>query len=437
MEIHIFQSNEGDCLMIEDQAGEHRILCDGGTESAMRSRIAVELNRWAQEEKAIDLVYVSHIDADHIGGVFAMLDAAAQWKVYDILLAQGDPPKEPELPRPPRVQGIWHNAFRDLVTKNTGKIEEALAASAPLLQSSQVQELVHLGHEYAQIATSIPQALKVSRLIKPDMLDIELNVLPQNPEYSGKLLQARDGQNDEQIGSLTISILCPTDSELKNLRTGWNTWLRDSANKKKLQEARAYYADGLDTADPFADGNPLDLYSWNGIAAYKEVTAPNVASTVLMVEEAGKRVLLTGDNHPDMILAGLEYGSYLDDECIHLDVLKYPHHGSDHNITPEFTLAISADHYVFCGDGSNDNPELSVLRQVFASRIGPASQRARSPEAIGRPFTFWFSTSPGACPPGKQRTHMEKVLAWAEEMQSSHPEFSARFSSEGYLSLLV
>ena len=111
--------------------------------------------------------------------------------------------------------------------------------------------------------------------------------------------------------------------------------------------------------------------------------------------------------------------------------------GSDHNITPEFTLAISANHYVFCGDGYHNNPELLVLKQVFASRIGPASQRTRSPEAQGRAFAFWFSTSPAACSPGMQRAHMEKVVAWAEEMEKNHPEFSAKFNSNGFLTLPV
>ena len=36
-----------------------------------------------------------------------------------------------------------------------------------------------------------------------------------------------------------------------------------------------------------------------------------------------------------------------------------------------------------------------------------------------------------------QRAHMEKVVAWAEEMEKNHPEFSAKFNSNGFLTLPV
>ena len=35
---------------------------------------------------------------------------------------------------------------------------------------------------------------------------------------------------------------------------------------------------------------------------------------------------------------------------------------------------MSADHYIFCGDGSNTNPELSVIKSMFDSRDWPGEQ---------------------------------------------------------------
>ena len=118
MQIHIFQSQEGDCLLIEDDAGQARLLSDGGTPSAMRDGIAAALSAWAEAGNAIDLVCVSHIDSDHIGGVAVLLDLAVQWKVFDFHQQHGDPSPEPELPRPPAIKSIWHNAFHDQITSN-------------------------------------------------------------------------------------------------------------------------------------------------------------------------------------------------------------------------------------------------------------------------------------------------------------------------------
>jgi glyoxylase-like metal-dependent hydrolase (beta-lactamase superfamily II) len=89
MKIHVFQSYQGDCLMVEDAAEQHRILCDGGTPRAMKDFVAAELAAWQQAGKRIDLAYVSHIDSDHIGGIAVLLDLAVQWKVFDFHAAQG------------------------------------------------------------------------------------------------------------------------------------------------------------------------------------------------------------------------------------------------------------------------------------------------------------------------------------------------------------
>lgn len=439
MKIHVFQSYQGDCLLVEDDAGQARILSDGGTPDAMRDSIATALAPWQQAGKPIDLVYISHIDSDHIGGITVLLDLAVQWKVFDFHQNNGDPSPQPQLPRPPEIKALWHNAFRDLIKDNTGDIEELLAASASLLQTSQNADLAGIGYEHAQIAASVKEALTVSRLIKPDLLRISLNELPSSPQHSGKLLMARSDQSPESLGLLKVTILCPTAAELSNLRKGWNNWLTSETNRQTARRIRDLYAGQLEAGETGIDLNPYQLFGWQGVPDYKSVTAPNVASTVLLVEEANKRLLLTGDNHPDMILKGLEVAGLIGDGYIHLDVLKYPHHGSEHNISREFPLIVSADHYIFCGDGSNTNPELSVLDSMFSARVGPQSKRARAPEAAdGRPFKFWFSTSPSVQESGESQGHMTRVERWAQEKKQQHPgRFDFHFSTQPLSTLNV
>jgi hypothetical protein len=50
---------------------------------------------------------------------------------------------------------------------------------------------------------------------------------------------------------------------------------------------------------------------------------------------------------------------------MHVDVLKIPHHGSDRNIDPVFFRRITADHYVFSGNGENGNPERETLQMLL------------------------------------------------------------------------
>jgi hypothetical protein len=50
---------------------------------------------------------------------------------------------------------------------------------------------------------------------------------------------------------------------------------------------------------------------------------------------------------------------------MHVDILKMPHHGSDRNLDPIFFQRISADHYVFSGNGEHGNPERGTLQMLL------------------------------------------------------------------------
>ena len=51
---------------------------------------------------------------------------------------------------------------------------------------------------------------------------------------------------------------------------------------------------------------------------------------------------------------------------MHVDVLKVPHHGSANNLDDDFFERITANHYVFSGDGEHGNPERESLEMLLA-----------------------------------------------------------------------
>ncbi|MER9533568.1 MBL fold metallo-hydrolase [Mesorhizobium sp. M0309] len=387
MKLHIFQSDKGDCLLLEG-AEDGRVLCDGGMSSSMKNSVREELSKLRKQGAKLDYVYVSHIDQDHISGVLQLLEDELEWRLFDYHTANGTPIREPKVPRPPEIGGIWHNAFRDQVGDNSGDIENLLAAAAPALLATSAPQLVDLGEAMQQIAVSIPEAIKVSRYASAELLNIPVNKLPRSREKP-KLLMYREGQKSFKVGSLRFTIVGPTEAELEALRTGWNNFLRDVDNRKRLSDLRAEIKRKVDAFGQDA----FNLRDWNGVEDFKGVTTPNIASLMFMVEEGGKRLLLTGDSQQDIILKGLELAGFLDQGYCHVNVLKVQHHGSEHNVDEAFCRKVSADHYVFCGNGSSGNPERSVIQQIYDSRLGPLNKRALAPEAEDKPFTFWFSTT--------------------------------------------
>jgi beta-lactamase superfamily II metal-dependent hydrolase len=441
MKLRIFQSDKGDCLLLQSRDGIN-ILCDGGMAESMRKYVREPLAQLVNKGSGIlDVVYVSHIDQDHISGVLQLLQDALDWKIYSFHQNNGRTSvREPKFARPPSIGGLWHNAFRDQVEDNTGRIEDLLAASVPVFFGTSFPDLLNAAHEAQNIATSIPEAIKVSRLCKADLLNIPINVL-SGRSRPAKLLYFRNQPVRFDLGSLKITIVGPSKMELDDLRKGWNNWLAEhpadivkiqNEMRKRVEE----FANGRRTATPF------DLSDWNGIRDFKGVTAPNVASLVLMVEEDGKRLLLTGDSQQDKILEGLVKTGFLEDSengFIHLDVLKIQHHGSEHNLDQNFARKVSADHYVFCGNGSNGNPEPGVLETVYNSRVGSTSRRTLAPQVQDRPFTFWFSTNSQALPSqsAKRESFEETERLVAGMIARSNGLMKAEFVEHDYRTLEI
>ena len=417
MKLDIFQSDKGDCILLESKDGR-RILCDGGMSQSMQSHVAPVLAKLRQAKKKIDFAYVSHIDQDHIAGVLCLLQDELAWRVFEhhrkTKKKKANPPK---VLRPPEFGGLWHNSFHSQLSKNAGKVEDMLAAAVPALLATRVPKLQDAGEELYDIATSIPEAIKVSRLASSELLGIPLNKIP-GTAGSGKLLMARPGQKPFKLGSLRLTILGPTRKELAQLRKGWNNWLRENkANVEKINEQLQKKINEF--AASLGAAHEISLGDWNGIPNHENVTAPNIASLMFMVEENGKKLLLTGDSQQDFIIAGLETTGFLTGHGLHIDALKVQHHGSKNNMDDEFAARVSADHYIFCGNGEHGNPHLDIIERVCKSRIESDQKiRARAPTADGRPFKLWFSSSAEVGPRNpKGEAHMREVEKLVKEMQ--------------------
>jgi beta-lactamase superfamily II metal-dependent hydrolase len=417
MRLTAFQSDHGDCLLLANTAGTTHILVDGGVPGSYREHVAATLNRLGAAGKALDVVYVSHIDQDHIGGVLRMLDDEAAWRVHEFQKKHKNPKsKPPTVPRPPKVREIWHNAFHELLKKNAGPIEDALAAVAPILAGSDLAGIRDEALRQSELVTSIAEAVKVSRRISPKQLNI-----PLNPRSAGKLMMLRKKQKPITIGGLTLTIIGPTPAHLEALQEEWNTWLRSVKGKAQLKKIR----DAARRDEERLGASEFDtLMASLGLQAESfgdpdDVTTPNLASLTLLVEDSTTSLLLTGDARGDQIIDGLKAAGRLGAGTFEVDVLKVPHHGSENNIDSDFVETVIARDYVFCGNGSSGNPNLDVIGMMFRRRL------AASPT----PFRFWFNSSKAV---SAKPAHMGKVETLVKKLaRTSHGRFRFAFLTRG------
>lgn len=420
MNLTVFQSEKGDCLLLTGADGR-MVLVDGGMRASYSKHVAPALGKLRDAGQVVDAVYVSHIDQDHISGVLRMMDDEVEWRIHEFQKSAGNTThKPPAAPRPPQFKALWHNAFHEQLTKNAGEIEDALAASAAILSGSEKEVVKALAAAQAELVSSISEAIQLSRRVSPEQLGIKLN-----PPAKGKLMMARAAPAPAiKIGGMQFSIIGPFPADLTQLRKEWNEWLKNnkeklnSIQKKAEKDAGAFSASEiaaimlpkLQQADSLSSLLPLETATAKfKLGDRKKVTTPNLASLMFFLKEKDQTVLLTGDGHWEDILKGLRQTKKLKASGgLHVNVLKVQHHASEHNVNEEFCRTITADNYIFCGNGEHENPDLRVLQAIADSRMGTPEQLSQNKQA-GNPFKFWFNSSEKVTEKDEAKAHMHKV----------------------------
>lgn len=429
MKLTVFHAEDGDCLLLTSRDG-HTALVDGGRARSFRASTWPVLRSMAEAGDVLDLVVVSHIDADHIEGILWLLEAVAAWTVYDYQREQGNErAKEPAVERPPTITKLWHNSWTAQVGDLAGPIQALADAvvggldTAPFDRSDLSEQQRGVLDAMEGLAESIPQGIALRRLV-----DDETPIVRNAP--FDDLVLLRDPPHVERLGSAKLTVLGPSAGHLEALRETWRDWIADRATPRP--------ADGPPTA-PVAPGAGLgsaalgEVGLSDVIAADRarnvdlvrslvmgaevittsrasRVTPPNRASITLLAREGKRSCLLTGDAAEDEILEGLEAAGELRDGRTWCNVVKVQHHGSEYNLSTGFAGAVLADHYVFCADGHHDNPDPSVVRTVIETRLG----------ADPRPFTLWFNCSPERTARDR-RTAMRAAIREATKAERAHP----------------
>jgi glyoxylase-like metal-dependent hydrolase (beta-lactamase superfamily II) len=136
--LHVIQAAFGDCLLLEYGAHLKRyILVDGGPPDTFRFHLHPILTQITNSGGIIDLVVLSHVDADHITG---LLEYFTELRTVN----HG-------LPVPP---GLWHNTFTATIDPN-GVIHPRLAG---LITPSRANTMSVSGSAVQGIREGVPDS---------------------------------------------------------------------------------------------------------------------------------------------------------------------------------------------------------------------------------------------------------------------------------------
>ncbi|HEY6806543.1 MAG TPA: hypothetical protein VI306_23395 [Pyrinomonadaceae bacterium] len=343
--LDVIRARKGDCLILHYGSADDPklIMIDGGPKQVYKPHLRPRLEKIRTDRGlakndplVVDMLMVSHVDDDHIQGI---LDLTRELKTAGMDQAA----------QLVQVLSIWHNSFDNIIdstpTELTASFTQQFGPAS--MNGDPPDDLTLDPVDQGLDDKDVLANLKVLASIQQGAqlrADAEALEFPLNAEFDGKLIMATGkGKSIDMENGLEFTVIGPMKPELAALQKKHVQWLKElKAKGIKPEEA---------------------------LSAYVDNSIPNLSSIVVMAEADGKRILFTGDARGDKILTGLELSGLMKKGGkIHIDVLKGPHHGSDNNLDADFFERITADHYVFSGNGEHGNPERNSVEMLLTAR---------------------------------------------------------------------
>lgn len=301
--LEVLPARLGDCLLVEchrEQEPPWRMLVDGGppdTWPLLESRL--------KGDPRIDVVVITHIDSDHIGGAIPYLTSPMAASIGD----------------------VWFNGrthLPDLPQRSAAQGESVIAA---------LFGTADLG---AGRTAGRP--------------------LPWNLAFGGGPIDTGEeaGFVEHAVPSgPRITVLSPTSKRLLALAKVWYA---------AVQEATR----GEEVGDPDVPAPLTDLAEMAAEKTPKDGSVPNGSSIALLVEHRGASVVLGADAFGTVLGAGLAgVAAARGLTALPVDAFKLPHHGSKGNVLEALVRIAPAQHYVVSSNGDTfHHPDDQALARV-------------------------------------------------------------------------
>ncbi len=342
------------------------------------------MGRFAGHPTPIELFIASDQDEHKTGGLLRILQDQANVPALNDRLVD--------------LRSVWANMFSPFGIR--GEVR------------SLIEKLgVPLNQPFDHIVIRPDQGRAVHRLPDGNGNDLEIVVLGPEQTNVRKLFEMdrKDIHSGGERASIIQSFPEERFSKFKNL----------SDDRDQLPPSPAGVPDNRCIPSENAQGHAR--------VANIDTSIPNLASTILLFRYRGKSFLHTGDSRSDFIMEALiSAGLMTRDGRAHVNVLLMPHLGSNRNLSADFLKRVTADEYLFTGDGTFGNPETETIAALVA---------ARQCERFTMHFVNRDSTTPfipsgvARTDPNAIMTHGERLNAFFAEENKSNPSYRRFFRS--------
>lgn len=353
MKVKFFNAKNGDAIHLVTENGNN-ILLDMGYLETYSNHIKKHIAEIANDNQKVDLLIISHIDQDHIGGALSFLQDVNN-NEFDKTL----------------INEIWHNSYRHL---NLPKVKNISPEDYSVLKELKGKFEAENRKEFISIGDKEISAKQGSSLAG---LIYKLGI-PWNEIFEGKSVL---DNSRVDFDDFIITTLAPNLSILEKLKSFWrNELLRskfdfqfgedvlfdDAYEFYLLNEATFENCFNENISDDRAEKfqELLELGVNIEVAGDRSIT--NASSIALIFESDGKRVLLTADASDDDLYNSLTSLS-AKGVCMEFDLIKLSHHGALKNNIKWLSL-VKAKYYVISTDSSKHNhPDIGSIVNLINS----------------------------------------------------------------------
>ncbi len=314
----------GDCIWIEygEDGDTHYVLVDGGPVAAFPA-LRAHIEAIPQERREVELLVVTHIDADHIDGVVKLL-------------------RHPEVGL--KYREVWFNGWpqlsRPLSGVSTTRAGDGVLERGPVSGAYLNLLLIRGGGD-------CNDRFQGGAALVPD---------------DGPLPRAR------LPGGLELTLLSPTVEKLKALRSAWLK-VFDALGGTPGDEG--FIGTRLDKDKRFRDDTPIPALAAGLDEAADAATAldaavANGSSLAFVAEYEGRRCAFLGDAHAPVIQQALgRLARERGEEPLRLDAVKVSHHGSDGNTTTLLLQKMACHNYLVSTNGSVfSHPDEAAIARI-------------------------------------------------------------------------
>ncbi|GAB7185325.1 hypothetical protein ATKI12_5156 [Kitasatospora sp. Ki12] len=316
--IEMLPAAHGDALWVEwpgSGTDVHRMLVDGGPSTVYRA-VFEKVKALPAGSRHLDVLVVTHVDADHIEGVVRLL-----------------------LDRPKlglAIDDVWFNGWPQI-------FEEA-----DLLGPAQ-GEMVQAMIDRQQLSWNASFGKSP----------------PGDPPHALCLPATGDLPTAELPGGARATLLSPGRPELDKLMGEWGKTVRSlGMTPGNPDQALALLAESKRLR-----GLAHDLLG----GERPDTSIPNGSSIAFLLEHDGHRLLLTGDSHGDVLGRGLDrLMAQRGGDTVTVDALKVPHHGSAANNTDGLLSRLDTRRFLVSTNGAvfKHPDKAAVDRMITAGSRG-------------------------------------------------------------------